>query len=263
MFKQVKARLLILLISLVTLFNPQVALGKSSSINMENLDRGFIKVNYEAKEAADMKLMITKGVSSYTYSVDSKSNYTLQLGNGDYTVSVLKQVEGSKYRVLEQEKISLNLSDTKDVFLQSTQIVNWNSKMKAIKKAESLVKNKKSEMDKIKEIYQYVIKNISYDNKKAKNIKGEYLPSIEDTYFSNSGICYDYAALTAGMLRSIGIPTKLVMGYKSDVNEYHAWNEVYLSDKKQWVIIDTTYDASSKNPEMIKNAKEYTVNKIY
>ncbi len=44
------------------------------------------------------------------------------------------------------------------------------------------------------------------------------------------------------MLRSIDIPTKLVMGYKNDIEKYHAWNEVYLDGK--WINLDTTYDSA-------------------
>ena len=88
------------------------------------------------------------------------------------------------------------------------------------------------------------------------------MPNIEQTLKSKSGICYDYAALMAGMLRSLNIPTKLVKGYKNDLNNYHAWNEVLIEDK--WVIIDTTYDAAfvkaNREVDMIKSLNEY--NKI-
>ncbi|MBU5438687.1 transglutaminase domain-containing protein [Tissierella sp. MSJ-40] len=63
------------------------------------------------------------------------------------------------------------------------------------------------------------------------------------------------------MLRSQGIPTKLVKGYKNDLKAYHAWNEVLLDNN--WVIVDTTYDAAlgkNKDNNMLKNSVEY--NKI-
>ena len=43
------------------------------------------------------------------------------------------------------------------------------------------------------------------------------------------------------MLRSQGIPTKLVKGYSDNVDGYHAWNEVYINE--EWITIDTTLDA--------------------
>ena len=144
-------------------------------------------------------------------------------------------------------------------------MVNWNKNMPAIKKAQGLTKNAKTDEEKVKAIYNYVTKNIKYDNKKANTIQAGYIPSIDAIIKARSGICYDYAVLTGGMLRSVDIPTKLVMGYKSDIKEYHAWNEVYLNGK--WTTIDTTYDAAYVQKDvpikMIKNSKEYKIEKIY
>lgn len=67
------------------------------------------------------------------------------------------------------------------------------------------------------------------------------------------------------MLRSVNIPTKLVMGYSSYVTVYHVWNEVMLNGN--WVIIDTTVDAgfykSKKSVSMIKSTSKYNAEKYY
>jgi transglutaminase-like putative cysteine protease len=64
------------------------------------------------------------------------------------------------------------------------------------------------------------------------------------------------------MLRSAGIPAKLVKGYAVDVKGYHAWNEVYLESMGGWVAIDTTYDSQMKasgiKVDMVKNGEGYT-----
>lgn len=61
------------------------------------------------------------------------------------------------------------------------------------------------------------------------------------------------------MLRSLGIPTKLIKGYKNDLKEYHAWNEVLIDEK--WILIDATYDVALNNKNkktcMIKDLKKY------
>ena len=87
--------------------------------------------------------------------------------------------------------------------------------MLAIKKAKDLTKNVKNNQEKVKVIYDYVTKNIKYDDKKANTVETGYIPSIDETLKSQSGICYDYSVLTAAMLRSIDIPTKLVMVIKT------------------------------------------------
>lgn len=111
----------------------------------------------------------------------------------------------------------------------------------------------------------HISNNIKYDKKKAYLVKYGYVPSIDSTIESKSGICHDYAVLTAAMLRSVDIPTKLIMGYKSDILAYHAWNEVYING--EWEIIDTTYDSAYAEKaveiNMIKNAKDYKLEKIY
>ena len=59
----------------------------------------------------------------------------------------------------------------------------------------------------------------------------------------------------------------MLMGYNKDIKEYHAWNEVYLSESNEWVTIDTTYDAPSVQSniaiKMIKNNNEYQISKTY
>ena len=51
-------------------------------------------------------------------------------------------------------------------------------------------------------------------------------------------------SLFAAMLRSVGVPTKLIKGESSNVEGYHAWNEVYINGK--WRIVDTSYDSQLK-----------------
>lgn len=84
--------------------------------------------------------------------------------------------------------------------------------------------------------------HISYDSKKINTIDDSYVPELDKILATKQGICYDYSSLFAGILRSQGIPTKLVKGYKSDLGTYHAWNEVLIDG--EWKVIDTTYDAA-------------------
>lgn len=66
------------------------------------------------------------------------------------------------------------------------------------------------------------------------------MPVINDIIRTQYRICYDYSALTAAMLRSLGMFTKLAIGYKSDLEKYHVSNQVNLNS--QWITIDTTYN---------------------
>ena len=134
--------------------------------------------------------------------------------------------------------------------------------MAAIKKAAELTSGVSGDEAKVKKIYNYVVKNIRYDYDKLDNLPSTYIPSIDKTYKSKSGICYDFASLTAAMLRR-GIPPSLSWLY--GVNGYHAWNEVYMKGK--WVVIDTSYDSQMRENgakySMIKSKSKYKSSKVY
>ena len=260
--KRIISLLLIVILSLSAVANGVQA--ANDYIDESKVNSGVIKVNYTSSKGAAIR--VSKGNINYDYLLNENNIFPLQLGNGQYTVSILENVDGNKYKQVSREVVTLNSNNANDVYLQSIQMINWNRDMDAIKKAEELVKNAKTDREKIQAIYNYVI-NISYDYDKASKINSNYIPNIDDVLRLQRGICYDYASLFAGMLRSSGIPTKLVMGHKSDIIEYHAWNEVYLEDANEWIIIDTTYDAGLGNENakssMIKDASEYKVEKVY
>lgn len=242
----------------------------ASSLNIDesNLNNGMISVSYQPKKNIQTKVMVQKENIKYTYTLQGNDKFPLQLGNGDYQIRILEQVKGTTYRQIDQQVVSLDMSNSNSVYLQSSQIINWTSNMKAIKQAKKLTKGAKTDKEKLNAIYQYIIKNIKYDKIKIKSVQGtSYVPSIEDTYKSSKGLCYDYSAIMAAMLRSVGVPTKLVMGYSDKIDVYHAWNEVYLEDVGSWVTIDTTYDVAAKDAKisykMIKNASEFSVEKTY
>lgn len=244
---------------------PVLAYSDTSIFDKTKLSKGLLKVSYNSNKGVKTKIMVQKGSNKYFYNLKSQVNIPLQLGNGEYDVAVLENITGNEYVVIKSEKINLELKNKNDVYLNSIENINWNKEMNAVKKAQELTKNSKTDDEKVKNIYNYVVKNISYDYNKMNRIDEDYVPDVESIFKSSKGMCYDYSALFAAMLRSVGVPTKLLKGYKSDTKAYHAWNEVYLNNK--WVIIDTTYDATlnSKklNYTMIKNSNEYSVSKEY
>ncbi|WP_337103189.1 transglutaminase domain-containing protein [Paenibacillus sp. YIM B09110] len=237
-------------------------------LNTASLDKGIVSVSYEVKANVKTKVMIAKGDNKYTYNMTASKKveqFPLQLGNGDYTVSVLENTEGNKYKVVNKETVKLNLANNSVIYLNSVQNVAWTSSSLAIVKAKELTKNSKSDNEKVRAIYDYIINNIKYDYDLAANISTDYLPSIDKTLSTKKDICYGYSSLFAAMLRSVGVPTKLVMGDTEYVSVYHAWNEVFLNGK--WVIIDTTVDAglkkSNKKFDLIKDASKYSAAKQY
>ena len=215
--------------------------------------------------ASKTKVMVEKGKEKYYYNVNNQEEtIPLQLGKGIYSIKVLENISGKKYRVVDKKQIDIK-EESKDLYLASNQPVYWTSQNDTIALGEEITKGLGSEEEKIKAVYDYITENIKYDYKKIKNIDDNYVPELDSVVQMKKGICYDYASLFAGMLRSQDIPTKLVKGYKNDLDAYHAWNEVLLDGK--WVLVDTTYDAAlkeSKKKISMKKAKDdYNKVRVY
>lgn len=241
------------------------------AVNVElDLDRmgdGVVGVTYHGQEGSRYKVMVTKGSEEYTYDYfgTGKEYFPLQFGSGNYKVSILENVSGTSYRVIQSKSIKVDMTDENAVFLQSVQNINWNRDMEAIRLADTLTEGFDAPAQKLQAIYEYIVNHIDYDYSKINNLDKQYVPDVEDTLATEMGICYDFAALLASMLRSQGIPTKLVKGYSDNVDGYHAWNEVYLDG--EWITVDTTYDAVLSSigemTVMEKNKSEYQVSRFY
>lgn len=247
----------------VFLFNG-IKASAASTFYKDN-ENGVITITYNNKSNAKMKVAVSKGTETYYYNLGNGKNeldIPLNMGNGSYKIRICKNITGTKYSVIQSSTIELNLSDEDEVFTYSNVIVNFESTDAAIKKAASLTKYCKTDAEKVKKIYEYIVKNFKYDYDKLESLSSGYIPDIQVVYKNKKGICYDLSAIMASMLRSQGIKVKLVTGYTPNIDTYHAWNAVYDAKAKKWYTIDTTYDVAmykaGKKYSMKKNAKDYT-----
>ena len=259
-----KKLLLIISFFVILIFSSSVLHASASAdFNKDNLNRGIISVKYNSPNSTKKaKVLIQFGDQKYQYNIKSSNSYVnfpLQLGNGTYKIGVYEQIEGTRYSQVTETNVNLSLDDNSKVFLTSIQLIDWGEKMNTVALAKELTKNKKTDADKIEVLYQYMVQQFSYDFVKMKNLEYDYIPVIDDVLKKKLGICYDYSAVFASMLRSQGIKCKLIMGYTTNVKEYHAWNNVFTNNK--WVVVDTTYD-SQMNTNRVqykfeKAAKDY------
>lgn len=252
------------------LFQTPVVQASSSDdwLDAGRLSSGAITVRYDASAETKTKLLIEKGQDKYSYFLFSgvqEETFPLQMGDGEYTISVLEQVSGTKYKVVRSATVALNMADNTGVYLNSVQNVHWNGDSEAVRIAKELTETLSTDLEKAQAIYRYIIDTVRYDNALASSAGPDYIPDIDRTISSKRDICYGYASLYAAMLRSAHIPAKLVMGTSEYVEGYHAWNEVYVNER--WLTVDTTVDAGLRENgdrfEMIKDASKYTATKYY
>lgn len=253
-------------------------------IDVSNIKDGYVMVKYLVKTDKLLKILI-KGPSTETYQYNMKSdgNYVvcpLSDGNGEYTIKVYENVKGSDYSLKHSAAVNVKLNDEFAPFLRPNQYVNFTENSEVVKKAAELTKDKKTMLDKITAIYDFVINNFTYDKELAATVKSGYLPDVDKILAAKKGICFDYAAVMTAMARSQNIPTKLVLGYASlpTGSVYHAWINTYSEetgwvdsviyfDGKDWKLMDPTFASTGKQSKetmnLIGDGKTYTVKYLY
>lgn len=116
--------------------------------------------------------------------------------------------------------------------------------------AREVTKGAKNDLEKARDIYNWIEANISYDNNKADEItendgKGMKSGAIE-AFNNKSGVCFDFASLYVAMARAVGLQVRIVSGEGYTGTEWgpHAWNEVYIPSEKKWIPVDPTFASS-------------------
>ncbi len=248
-----------------------------AEVDVSNASEGYIMVKYSGT-SPKVKLQITApSGTKYTYNLTAGNGYEVfpLLDSGNYTIGVLENVSGNDYFYVLMQEISVEISNTFGPFLYPNQYVWFNKDSECVKKAKDLAANCTSDIDVVANVFEFVVDNIEYDYDLANNVKSGYLPTPDTTLKTKKGICLDYSALMASMLRSQGIPTRLEVGNAGTV--YHAWISTYISDigwvsgiiyfdGNDWAIMDPTFAANNSAKavkEFIGDGDNYSVKYIY
>ena len=233
------------------------------TVDSSNLADGYLMARSDPT-AQKRKLRLTKDGQTYTYDLPADGAYTaypLSEGSGSYTLTVYEQVQGTRYAQLFSMPLDAALTNALSPFLYPNALVWYDADTQAVLWSEAvcLYADAESEEAKSTVLYRYVADNITYDYDKARAAAaGElagYLPDVDQTLQSQTGICFDYASLLACMLRTQRIPTQLVTGYVGPDDEYHDWNAVYLDG--DWVLMDATLDRDARGESAYLADKKY------
>ena len=222
--------------------------NSKATVDASNLPLGFVSVSYTGGKDVRIKVQITKtGGTTYTYNLNNKGTaetFPLTEGNGRYSIKVYENTTGTKYALAFSTQVDMTLRNVFLPYLYPNQYVNYTADCATVKKAAELTAGKTSDLDKISAVYYFVTDNFTYDYNLANTVQSGYLPDPDETLATGQGICFDYAALAAAMLRSQGIPTKLITGYVSPGDLYHAWNMIWL-EESGWITVEIEAPAHS------------------
>lgn len=247
-------------------------------IDYSNTEDGYVMVLYNVPTEKKLKAQVKGPTTTYTYTIQPEEWETFPLsdGNGSYQITVFENVEDKKYAAVVALSFTVELKDEFAPFLRPNQYVDYADARETLLLAATLVQGKETELEKVEAVYDYVVNNISYDTELAATVKSGYLPELDNVLEKKKGICFDYAALMTGMLRSQSVPCKLVVGYAGET--YHAWISVYTEkdgwidnaiyfDGIAWKRMDPTFASSANQSEaMLKyigDASNYTEKYIY
>ncbi len=252
-------------------FNAKKAEGDGdASIDVSSAADGYVCA--KAKSSAKLKFQVTLGNQSYNYNLPGDGTpivCPLNMGDGSYRFSILQNTSGNRYATLYSTQSQVEVDDKLAPYLIPSVFCPYTKKSSCVAKAAELTGDAQNQGDALQAIYNYVVSNIDYDKDKAAELAGGsgYIPDPDSTLASKKGICLDYASLVAAMLRSQGIPCKIVTGYVSTSDVYHAWNMVYIDgtwttvdidvESRTWTRLDPTLAAAGSLPT-VGDGSSYT-----
>lgn len=231
-------------------------------IDYSNTADGYIMVLFTDETPTRLKAQIVGPYTTYTYNLfpGEWSVFPITDGNGSYQFKIFENISGNSYYLVLAASQYIELSDEFAPFIRPNQYVNYGESSAAVAKAQELCKGLDAPLEKVEAIYTYVVNTLSYDYEKAATVKSGYTPVLDTILETEIGICFDYAALMTGMLRSQGVPCKMVFGYAG--NAYHAWISVWTDDEgwvdgaiffdgTTWHRLDPTFASSAGQSDAI------------
>lgn len=269
--------------------------NKFVRINTNTSSKGYIEIDYIEPNAFDIEVSILSNVSNqrngkggwhyYTgYKGKCKIKAALTYGNAEYVITVsstMRHESTGAHNFTKKAVLTVNLKNVSNTggFLLSAGEVIFDSDMMFIKKANELSAGCKNDFEKVEKIYDWLTDYLMYA-KTEDTCLGIYHCDLNKVYNRKTGVCYDYAVVLAAMLRSQGIPCKVVFGWYADtpVAMGHAWNQVYIagsgsitSDKlsvtgNKWCTLDPTLSYGSRGEvaiEYMNNPSNYIWQSYY
>ena len=201
----------------------KIAADESLTVDYSHSDEGYVMVKGK-KSKSRLKLRITFGKEVMTYDLNQNGDYEvfpLQYGSGRYRVVLYRNTSGKKY--VQDGEVSVNAKMIREdaAFLGPNQYVRYTEDMAVVKKGAELCEGLSSGKKIVEAVRKYVSSTYVYDYIQATLVGMGVLPDIERCYERRMGICQDLSALAVCILRTQGIPARLMIGYAD--SSYHAW----------------------------------------
>ena len=242
----------------------------ANAIDISHASDGYFAA--KAEPGIPCKLQVACGQASYNYDLPTDGSAVvvpINMGNGTYSLRIMRNTEGNRYIEVFDTRARVALSDETAPFVRPNMFCNYTQDSACVAKAHELCAGAATEEEAFNAVFEYIRTNIDYDKDKAASLEDAtgYVPDPDQTLAQGKGICFDYASLTAAMLRCQGIPTKVLTGYVSPDNIYHAWDMIYIDGQwhtlhisaqaGNWARADMTFAAAGAD-DQIGDGSEYS-----
>lgn len=229
------------------------------TIDVSNMSEGYIMVKAK-KTDKKLRVRVSTAGAKLLYWLNGDGEYEvfpLQFGSGKYMVELFEHVKGKDYSKEGTVKLSAKMTDELSCFLYPNQYVNYNENTACVKYADEMCKNMTDQGEIYKAVCTYVLQNFIYDYIKSVSVQSmsQQMPDIDYCWNNRMGICQDLSALTCAMLRSQGIPARLMIGTVG-ANTYHAWVVAVVNGEERFFDPTAEMNASNKN-------ETYTTERYY
>lgn len=164
----------------------------------------------------------------------------------------------ASYSLAPSEKMTVQTRGTAVVHLMpkkeplsSKQIKAYLTEQPYWEISRSEIKKLANELKTAKAIYEYLVKNLTYDFSRVEENKVR-LGGIGTLQQKNSAVCLEFTDLFITLARAAGIPAREVDGYANTENSrqrplslvkdiLHAWPEYYDVNTQRWIMVDPTW----------------------
>lgn len=237
------------------------------AIDCANADMGYIAAAANCADSVRIRITSSAGAERIYIVPDTGevAYYPLSDGNGVYTITLLKKSgndpDNYRYESIMSETCEADLFDEFQPFLRPSTYVRFTGHSDCVNAAAELCAGESDDNVKIARIRQFVCTKLNYDDTIVDEETQTYIRDPDVILTRGTGVCLDYAVLTAAMLRSQGIPAKVVYGSVVGTEGLHAWNMVYTTGG--WIRVDTTFEDSGLDRIMISNDENYSAEGWY
>ena len=220
-------------------------------VDCSNMDQGYVMVKAgKTKKKLKIRVIteINKEKTSLNYDLNMDGEYEafpLQFGNRKYQIALYQNAGGKKYSEEGKVGITPKMEDPNTCFLYPNQYVNFNAETACVVEADKLCAGMTDQEQIYKTVCEFIKKNFVYDFIKSVSVKSGVLPDIEGCWEKKMGICQDLSAVTIAMLRSQGIPARLMIGTLGS-GTYHAWVTAVVNGQEKFFDPTAELNASSK-----------------